>query len=756
MAGEQQGSRKAFGNYELVRELGRGGMGIVYKAHEVSLQRMVALKILPPKYSQDAAFVKRFVREARAGARLSHPNIVPIFAVGEHGGTHFIAMDYVKGETLAEIIARDGQMDTDRALDIVRQAAKGLSEAHRHGVVHRDIKPHNIMIDEAGRVRILDFGLARILTSETQLTSEGESMGTPSYMSPEQCHATDVDQRTDIYSLGVTLYQMLTGELPFSADSPMATMFQIVKGEHKSVTELNRSVPKPVVQILERMMATKPKDRYQDAKTLLKDLKAVARGVALPAPGAVSARATGIDFDGPIVGGDVIRPSSAFQPLPRTQSASRMPKPRFIAAGVTVVLVVLGISWVLWSGVLSPVPILEVRAYPEHVVHFPDDRQVGALALKNWDSDVLAYLDDIPKPAQGDFTVPRGKDLSLSLFSGTGAELIFLDALAPTDLQNIYFDGAPVTDDDLKHIKHLTGLRSLVFRDTQVTGEGLVHLKSLKNLNFLLFLDGSVGGKGLVHLEDLSSLSDLLFWGGALRDEDLHNLGALTALKEFQIRNNKNVTGTGLASLENLTGLWRVDLRESGITDEGLEHLANLPGLTWLHLNETEITDEGLALLPSFPSLQNLYLNGLGDRVSNDGLVYVAQMPSLIFLSIPFCNFTVEGVRHLSQASSLKTININGLSVTPAMVDALKGIPNLNGLSCEFRDAIPLSAVPLLEGWTGLKFLNLQGTPVDDSYVEVFSKLTQLEGLYLNDTQMTRAGLDQLRRNLPNTDIQPH
>ena len=230
------------GNYEILSELGRGGMGVVYKAHEQSLQRVVALKILSAHLSEDAALVKRFLREARAGARLNHANIVTTHAVGEHDGTYFIAMEYIKGSPLSKVIRDKGQLDVRRALEWTRQAADALAEAHRNDIIHRDIKPQNIMIDQAGRVKVMDFGLAKLLQASTALTADGVLLGTPLYMSPEQAEGKKVDARTDLYSLGVVLYEMLGGTQPFPGDSPIAVLRQIIDKPLPDLRELNSAV----------------------------------------------------------------------------------------------------------------------------------------------------------------------------------------------------------------------------------------------------------------------------------------------------------------------------------------------------------------------------------------------------------------------------------------------------------------------------------------------------------------------------------
>ncbi|OYV96528.1 MAG: hypothetical protein B7Z68_05500, partial [Acidobacteria bacterium 21-70-11] len=219
------------GHYTIVSELGRGGMGVVYKAHEESLNRFVAIKVLGEHLCTDPTFVARFVREAQAAAALSHPNIIQIFFIGEDEGRHFFVMEYVSGKSLLAMVREEGRIDNPRAAQFMLQAANGLAVAHDKGFLHRDIKPANLMVDERGLLKIADFGLALPQDAATRLTATGMLMGTPGYLSPEQCRGEAVDRRTDIYSLGVTFFELLSGHTPFHADSPLALLRKILEEE---------------------------------------------------------------------------------------------------------------------------------------------------------------------------------------------------------------------------------------------------------------------------------------------------------------------------------------------------------------------------------------------------------------------------------------------------------------------------------------------------------------------------------------------
>jgi tRNA A-37 threonylcarbamoyl transferase component Bud32 len=257
-----------FGNYKILSELGRGGMAIVYKADELSLNRVVALKVMSPKISEDEEMIKRFQREAQAAAKLSHPNIVHVYSMGEIQGVHYFTMEYVKGRTLRQI-RKQGPLPLPRAIGVMIEVAQALDEAHKAGLVHRDIKPSNIMIDAAnGRVKVTDFGLARMVEPTTQLTVDGTFLGTPEYMSPEQCEAKPVDGRTDIYSLGVTFYELLTGKIPFTAETPASMIVKIMKGEMIPIRQVDPSIPPQVEEVIQKMLSFDRDKRYRDAAEL--------------------------------------------------------------------------------------------------------------------------------------------------------------------------------------------------------------------------------------------------------------------------------------------------------------------------------------------------------------------------------------------------------------------------------------------------------------------------------------------------------
>ena len=261
------------GQYTVVSQIGRGGMGVVYKARDESLNRFVAIKVLNEQLTEDSTFLQRFVREAQAAAGLSHPNIVQIFFIGEDNGHPFFVMEYVSGRSLDQMLRAEGRIDNPRASQIILQAAHGLAAAHDKGIVHRDIKPANLILDDRGLLKIADFGLALPVDAQTQLTATGMFVGTPGYLAPEQCAGEKADHRTDIYALGVSFYLLLTGTPPFRGDSPLALLRQIMDTEPADVSSLNPNVDAVTRRILGRMIAKDRAQRYQNCHELVADLE---------------------------------------------------------------------------------------------------------------------------------------------------------------------------------------------------------------------------------------------------------------------------------------------------------------------------------------------------------------------------------------------------------------------------------------------------------------------------------------------------
>jgi serine/threonine-protein kinase len=271
--------RREIAGYELLERLGRGSMGAVFLARQLSLDRKVAFKVLAPRFAENENYVRRFLREAKAAAKLNHTNIITAIDVGDIAGVKFFVMEYADGPTVAELLERGGAMDSKRALGIVIPIARALEHAHRNGFVHRDIKPANIILTREGVPKLCDLGLAKEVEEGSGDTEEGQTMGTPDYIAPEQARGeADIDIRSDIYSLGATLFHMVTGQVPFPGPNPAVVMTRHLTEPPPNARRRNPAVSPEVARLIRKMMAKDRNDRYQTPAELIEELVAVMEG----------------------------------------------------------------------------------------------------------------------------------------------------------------------------------------------------------------------------------------------------------------------------------------------------------------------------------------------------------------------------------------------------------------------------------------------------------------------------------------------
>jgi len=356
-------------HYKIIEKLGEGGMGVVYKAQDTTLDRFVALKFLPKRVEDSEQDRARFLQEARAASALNHPNICTIYGIEEHDGTMFLAMEFVDGQTLKD---KKNSVSFKQAIDIGIQVAEGLSVAHEKGVVHRDIKPENIMIRKDGIAQIMDFGLAK-LRGVSRITKEGSTVGTAGYMSPEQVQGTDADHRSDIFSLGVLLYELFAGRLPFAGVHETAVMYEIVNVDAQPISTIKPEIDPELDRIVLECLQKEPTERYQSAGDVAKDLRRFKRESSRQHLSRVTSRQSFIKSDSPMAG--------------QRQTAKRWPWP---ALAVALGIIISFLVWKLWqSGVSS------VRPIAHFSINLPDDAPIqgGDIGLSvSPDGKYLAYV----------------------------------------------------------------------------------------------------------------------------------------------------------------------------------------------------------------------------------------------------------------------------------------------------------------------------------------------------------------------------
>ncbi|REK67154.1 MAG: Stk1 family PASTA domain-containing Ser/Thr kinase [Cohnella sp.] len=420
------------GRYELLDRIGGGGMALVYKAKDNLLNRYVAVKVLRQQFMHDDEFVRRFRREAQAAASLSHPNIVSIYDVGQEDDVHYIVMEYVNGHNLNEIIRERAPLQVEEAVRIASQICDALDHAHQNQIIHRDIKPHNILIGNNGRVKVTDFGIARAVTSST-ITQTGSVVGSVHYFSPEHAKGVATGEKSDIYSLGIVLYQMLTGRLPFLGESPISVALKHLQEPFEQPRLVNPHIPQSVENIIVRAMRKNPHERYGSAKRMLADLETCLLPERLNEP-PLSFDSDEDEEEEQTRAIPALKPEMRMsgqetaarkEPEPKEEEEEEEPKRRWVMPTVLSVLSVVLIGILIWAimtlrGQLSPddVEVPTVVGYPlEQAQQMLENaglegRQVATEPSSDYDPGVVI------KQNKQDMAVKKGAVIELTVSSG--------------------------------------------------------------------------------------------------------------------------------------------------------------------------------------------------------------------------------------------------------------------------------------------------------------------------------------------------
>jgi serine/threonine protein kinase/Leucine-rich repeat (LRR) protein len=706
-------------DYELIEELGRGGMGAVYKALHVNLKRLVALKILPAEKMQDHRAVARFHREMEAVGKLVHPNIVLAHDAGEADGQHFLVMEYVDGLDLAQLADRCRPLAVADACELVRQAALGLQHAHENGLVHRDIKPSNLMLSVNGQTKILDLGLALLDSGQTgneNLTGDCQLMGTIDYIAPEQAgdsHAVDI--RADIYSLGCTLYRLLVGRAPFSGPQYSSTLKKLMAHAQTPVTpahQLRPDLPRELSQILDRMMAKSPAHRFATPRQVSEALSPFTVGSDLTALLGPAGQGSGSAVSPITATGTASGCASALEPTvtkpsdeligARNMAADEMPmivvQPSrrkrsgpptwLVAAVVTFAAVVM-----LYATITV---IVKDKSGKKKRIKLPDD--TAEVVVEN-DGKTEGIVKITPPPA--------GR------------------SPAPTK------QGPPPPDTIdrrvAEHVLALGGTMQLLYRPY---------------------------GRGVNQIGDLPSDS--------------------FKIKGISLPNARLLHSDHIAMIAQLRHLRRLDVADTPIGDADLEQIAKIPTLDWLSLTGTQVTNDGLAALQALEWLRVLHVAGIhiepsgaavigglprlegldlnGSRVNDEAAAKLSTLRRLRHLTLSEARITDAALQSLSQLSDLELLQLWDARITGTGLKHLAKLPRLDTLKLD-RSRIQEQHLHELQAFPALHELHLNGTRLKDSAVDTLSQIKTLTQIDLDDTRVSSEGRRRLGEALPGCNL---
>lgn len=669
------------GKYLITKRLGQGGMGVVYEAQDTLMRRKVALKLLTGTLALDPAARERFLREARAAGRLNHPNVVTIFEVSQHNSDCYLVMELVSAGSAQDVLQELGQCPWQQANRMIADVCRGLAAAHAAGLLHRDIKPANILLNPDGSAKLADFGLAKLTEhGVTTLTAAGAVLGTPAFMSPEQCRSQAVDERSDLYSLGATYYALLTGQPPYHGDGPMEVMFAHCSSPIPDPRTLVPQVPESCVAIVQRALAKDASQRFASAAQMMEALAATQTSVSVM-PVLHSSRASLVPSAQTPFAPIVTRPV-----LPQGRG-TRLPHPRlWIGMGAITLLASVLVGWLLVSHLSVPAPTRS-QTEPARITSQPPipvdvERNIAQRMLK-----FHGKMKIVPRDGSGPLTVGKLGDLPKQPFS-----------IEEIDLGTWETDTAEVTDATLEGLQQLKQLRTLYLTRVPISAQGMKHLQGLSQLTDLAVCSPSLSDQGLKYVGSLSALQDLGFCGCSyISDDGLKHLERLTQLRNLFLDGTR-VVGPGLQSLQGLKGLEQLALKESAITDQGLKFLTGMKQLRWLALSKTAVSDVSLEFIKDeLSQLKILDLVGCA-RVTDTGLVHLQDMTALTELFLTDTSVTDSGLANLKRLTNLQKLRLDGTSITDL------GLQHLQGLS-------------------KLRELHLGGTKVSDAGVEELHQL---------------------------------
>jgi serine/threonine protein kinase/Leucine-rich repeat (LRR) protein len=791
---ESPGDLGRLGPYRVLKVLGRGGMGVVFLAHDPALDRPVALKTVLPNQAEGEEVRRRFLREARAAAAVRHDNIVVIHQVGEDRGMPFLAMEYLEGETLEDRLRHDKRLPLAEALRVGEELARALAHAHGKGLIHRDVKPGNIWLEgepAAGaalggpvpggspggatwrRVKLLDFGLSRAGEGEPHLTQPGGIVGTPAYMAPEQARGEEVDCRCDLFSLGAVLYRLTTGEQPFKGHHTFGVLTALATHRPPPPHTVQPDLPVALSDLVMRLLAKDSANRPSSARAVAEELAALAADLGKgerparaekKAPGPVRAVAASAAKEPE----STILTEPGPAPGPRAKTG-RGRKSLLIGLGL---LALVPLGWWLATVVLrveTPNGTLlvkiddpETEAWIKNgklILTGPDGKVRYTLAPSERDKKIEAgpYTVRV-EGADGltldtpEFTMKKGGEVTVRVTAEPRAVAKASDpdrtaalwALKHKGVVGVEVAGEPARQVDQPGalpsspfrlvLAHLEGRREIGDQELNVL-EGLQGLVVL-NLGYT-----NVSDVGLAHLEHLETLQDLVLWHTRVMGAGLASLRRMKKLQGLAL-DAIPVSDEHLESLQGLTELQSLTLSGSQVAGPGLRHLRGAKGLRGLTLNKTRLSDTGLEQLAEFKNLNHLEI--AATLVTNDGLRRLGDLTKLELLGLGATAIGDEGLKHLKELKNLRHLGLDQTQVTNDGLRQIGGLTKLQTLRLE-GTAVGDEGLKHLKELKNLTLLGLARTQVTGDGLRQIGGLTKLQTLGLDGTRVADAGLDNLQ-----------
>ncbi|TWU03168.1 serine/threonine-protein kinase [Neorhodopirellula pilleata] len=766
-------SVERIGPYRILSVLGKGGMGQVYLAEHSRLEMTVAVKVLADHLTGNSNAINRFDREMKAVGRLSHPNIVRATDAGEHDGKHYLAMEFVDGHDLSQILRACGRLRIGDACEAVRQAAVGIQHAHENGLIHRDLKPSNLMVTKKGQIKILDLGLARLHSSDTEgLTSDFQIMGTADYMAPEQAlKALQVDSRVDVYSLGCTLYALLCGMPPFAGAKYETSISKIMAHEHEQPVPLflrRTDVPAELSAIVDRAMAKSPADRFATADDLATALLPFSRDSALASLVTSVTASQSLPGDTSDIGRHSLATVTMASPLPTKPTIPAGPGKRvWVGLGLMLVGLMAAAAFVLHFSSGKGAIVVEIHGDQISAQIEGERLVIQDIAKENTyylsiegDTSLqpLAsgeYTIQVENEATGlrleteEFTISRNSETVVRAFiqPPTVVEPSMpavvepsqpVEPIAATEralAEWAIHNGAILDisfDNQGAFVSTLDELPPVEFRVVTInftpqlglTDGDWNRLRQFQWLGRLEFQDP----KDLVRLvsgvEGIESVTNLKLRYDQTQPEQLQQLGRLTRVQDFDI-GGQLVGDSEAEMLRGLKKVFRLTFSGRQATDASLVPLSQMRQLTFLSLIFTKVTGSGLVHLENLPHLDSLHLPYT--PIDDAGLTDIAKLRELIWLNLGFTQIGDEGLIPISGLTKLDNLDLAETRVTDRGLAALSSIASL-------------------------RTLNLDGTRITDAAVDQLAKFTQLTTLSLGN-RLSADALEQLGTQLPNCQI---